>query len=96
MTITVEIPEDVEKKVRQSVALGDIKAARHLLLEAVIPSVEAHFMAGETPQTTSVEEFEALLDKLADLSEKYIDPDCPPLSDYAVSREGVYEGHPKI
>ena len=93
MSITVEIPDDVEKKIQENVVRGDIKAARHLLLEAVFPKVEASIMDNDTSKSVSNKEFEALLDKLADLSEKYIDPDCPPLSDYAVSREGLYEDH---
>ena len=44
MTIIVEIPKGIEKQIQQSVAQGDIEAARHLLLEAVIPSVEAYFI----------------------------------------------------
>ena len=41
----------------------------------------------------SDDEFEALADQLADEFMVYVGPDCPPLSDYAVSREGLYEGH---
>ena len=37
--------------------------------------------------------FEALADQLADDFMDCVDPDCPPLSDYAVSREGLYEDH---
>ena len=41
----------------------------------------------------SDDKFEALADALADEFMKYVGPDCPPLSDYAVSREGLYEEH---
>ena len=41
----------------------------------------------------SDDKLEALADKLADEFMKYVGPDCPPLSDYAVSREGLYEDH---
>ena len=95
MTITVEISDDVEKQIQQSVLRGDIEGARHLFLDAVFPTVEARIMNAARPARVSGKELEALLDKLADMSEEYIDPDCPPLSDYAVSREGIYEGHPK-
>lgn len=47
-------------------------------------------------QQLSHEEFKALLEALADISMKFARPDTKPLSDYAVSREGIYEGHPKI
>ena len=41
----------------------------------------------------SHEEFEALIDQFADQFMALVGPDCPPLSDYAVSREGLYEDH---
>ncbi len=39
------------------------------------------------------EEFEKLADELADYVEKNMPPDAKPLSDYAMSREGIYEDH---
>ncbi len=39
------------------------------------------------------EEFEGLADELADFVEKNLPPDAEPLSDYAMSREGIYEDH---
>ncbi|MEP6903905.1 MAG: hypothetical protein ABJA66_19435 [Actinomycetota bacterium] len=39
------------------------------------------------------EEFEKLADELADFVEKNMPPDAKPLSDYAMSREGIYEDH---
>ena len=47
-------------------------------------------------QQLSQEEFNSLLDELADISMKFTKSDVQPLSDYAVSREGIYEGHPKL
>ncbi len=44
----------------------------------------------------SLEEFDALVDKLADLSMEIDGPDAQPLSDYAMSRESIYENHPKL
>ena len=44
MSITVEIPDDVEKQIQQSVVSGDIEGARHLFLNAVFPTVEARIM----------------------------------------------------
>lgn len=41
----------------------------------------------------SDEEFEALADQLADEFMACVGPDCPPLSDCAVSREGLYGDH---
>ncbi len=44
----------------------------------------------------SHEEFEAALQRLADLSMEIDGPDAQPLSDYAMSRESIYEDHPKL
>lgn len=44
----------------------------------------------------SHEEFKAGLQRLAELSMKIDGPDAKPLSDYAMSRESIYEGHPKL
>ena len=39
------------------------------------------------------EEFEQLADELADYFEKNLPADAKPLSDYAMSREGIYQDH---
>ena len=44
----------------------------------------------------SHEEFKAALERLDVLARKFAKPDVQPLSDYAVSREGIYEDHPKL
>jgi hypothetical protein len=40
------------------------------------------------------EEFEAIADCLADEFQMYVGTTTPALSDYAVSRAGIYEEHP--
>lgn len=42
----------------------------------------------------SVEERMALLDEFTTKFTEFVGPDFQPLSDYAVSREGIYEDHP--
>ncbi len=39
------------------------------------------------------EKFERLVDELADFVEKHLPAAFEPLSDYAMSREGIYEDH---
>lgn len=50
---------------------------------------------GKTAPMTplSLDELETLADQMADEFMEYVDPDCPPLSDYALSRQGLYEDH---
>ena len=90
MTITVQIPPDIERQIRKSVSLGEIDAVRHLLLEVL--EVEVETLMSNNPQLSD-DDFEALADQLADEFMVSVGPDCPPLSDYAVSREGLYEEH---
>ena len=90
MTITVQIPPDIERQIRKSVSLGEIDAVRRLLLEVL--EVEVETLMSNNPQLSD-DEFEALADQLADEFMVSVGLDCPPLSDYAVSREGLYEGH---
>lgn len=44
----------------------------------------------------SHEELKAALLRLDVLAKKFAKPDAQPLSDYAVSRESIYEDHPKL
>ena len=90
MTITVQIPPNIERQIRKSVSLGETDAIRHLLLEALEAAVET--LMSNNPQLSD-DEFEALADQLVDEFMVSVGPDCPPLSDCAVSREGLYEGH---
>ncbi len=46
-----------------------------------------------TERKLSDEEFERIADLLADEFEKRPPKDAKPLSDYAMSREGIYEDH---
>lgn len=92
MTITIEISPDIEMQIREHAARGNVDAVRHLLIEALSPTVEA-LVRRQTSSTLSDDEFEALADQLADEFVASVGPDCPPLSDDAVSREGLYEDH---
>ena len=47
-------------------------------------------------QRLSHEEFEAALQRLDALVKKFAKSDAKPLSDYAMSRESIYEDHPKL
>ena len=49
-------------------------------------------LMNSTPKL-SIDEFGVLLDELADKFMEFAGPDVQPLSDYAVSRESIYEDH---
>ena len=92
MIITIELPQDIETRIRENAASGNADAVRRLLIEAVNPTVDA-LIRSHSSTKLSDDEFEALADQLADEFMGYVSPDCPPLSNYAASREGLYEDH---
>lgn len=90
MTITVYIPPDIERQLNENISNGDKDAVRYLLVDAIEPKVEE--LMNNKPQYT-VEELQSMLDKLIDEFMSCVGPEVPPLSDYAVSRAGIYEDH---
>ncbi len=92
MTLTIEIPADVERQIREHAARGRIDSIRRLLMDALGPMIDALVQGGAPPEPSD-DEFDRLADQLADEFAECVGPDCPPLSDYATSREGLYEDH---
>lgn len=93
ITITVELPPDVEDALRSGIAQRDFDRVRHILTEALTPTVTALFRQLATPSHLD-EEWETLADQLADVFEQSITPDAPVLSTEALSRAGIYAKHP--
>ena len=52
-------------------------------------------LADDNPRLSHVE-FKAVIEEWDALVKKFAKPDTEPLSDYAMSRESIYEGHPKL
>jgi antitoxin ParD1/3/4 len=92
MTITLELSPEVETKLRAEIARHDIGSVRQLLADTLIPTVEA--LLWQIPEQLSEDEFETLADQLAAELVACLESDAPILSDYAVSRAGIYEDHP--
>lgn len=98
MVITLELPPEVEAKLREDAAKHDTEAVRRLLTEALTPVVDATVQAllhdparGAIPRPDGLtdEEFETLVDELITMF-----PALPALPDGAITREAIYEGHP--
>ncbi|MYA98342.1 hypothetical protein F4X90_01500 [Candidatus Poribacteria bacterium] len=70
-----------------------IYANDHLSFE--IPDDIEDPLADDNPRLPR-EEFKAALEEWDALVKKFAKPDAEPLSDYAMSRESIYEGHPKL
>lgn len=90
MRITVDVPPELEARLREGAIHQDRETVQRLLTEAVAPTVEA--MLRESSGQLSEDHFEALADQLADELDRCSAADRPFLSDAAVSREGIYEG----
>ena len=98
MILTLELPPDVEARLRESAASHDGQAVRHLLTEALAPILDATVddllrgasgtMVRRADGLTDAE-FEALVDELVTLT-----PTLPSLPDEAISRSGIYDEHP--
>lgn len=92
MAITLELSHEAEEQLRQSASRQDAGAIRRLLNEAVASTVEA--LLRETPDELIDAEFETIADRLADEFASCFPSKELSLSNYAVSREGIYEDHP--
>jgi len=82
--LTIEIPEIVYR------SLTDEAAQKGKSIEEV--AAELLEMLSSDKKLND-DEFERLADLLADEFEKRLPPGAKPLSDYAMSREGIYEDH---
>ncbi len=94
-TITFELSPELEEKLRDTIARKDAESTRQLIAEALVPTVEALLQKPREP--ISLEEFDQItaeLDALNDEIAANHGGSLPVLSDYAVSREGIYEDHP--
>lgn len=91
--ITLNLSPEVEAKCRERIASGDAIALQQLLAEAFAPTVEALLQPSPNP-IEQQDEFEAIANQLADELTDSLGPDVPTLSDYAVSRAGIYQEHP--
>jgi len=103
LNVTLILSPEAEEKLRESIAQKDAESARRVLAEAIAPTVENLLSDSEvvelerkSPAELSYEEFESLVDQMLEETDRMIKPGTPPLSDYALSRESIYEDYPKL
>ena len=82
--MTIELPEAVYQSLSVEAKQKGEKAE-----DVAVEMVESL----TSDRKLSDADFERLADELADYVEKHLPPDAKPLSDYAMSREGIYEDH---
>ncbi len=93
LTVTINLPPEVEAELRQSIAHHDTERVRQMLTDALAPTVEALLNEGPTLFSDD-HEWDALADQLVDTVTTALPKSLPILSDYATSRAGIYEEHP--
>lgn len=97
-TITLQLSPELEQKLRESIARRDTQSIQQLLADAFAPTVKALLEQPSTQfneqELEDEDELEAKMDRLLDELVLSSGLNLPKLSDYAVSREGIYEEHP--
>ena len=88
MTITLDLSPAAEKQIEESIAQHDAQRLQRLLIEAIPVTVDR--LISRRKQRLSAEEFRKATDQLIQDFSAALGKDSPLLSDYAVSREGIY------
>ena len=91
MTITLKLSTEQERLLQEGVASADTRAMRRVLLQAIDSTIEK--LLNLSAEVTRTPDFEALADSLAEEFAATAAPDHRPLSDKAVTREGIYGDH---
>ena len=91
LQVTLTLSPELERKIRTGIKRQDHDLVRRLLADALTPTVEA--LMGETTSPLQNNEWEVTANLLADELQKFSPQNRPILSDYAVSRESIYEDH---
>lgn len=94
VTVTLELTPIQEAELRAGLAHQDKTRIRQLLLDALEPTITDLLEKGQENEVNSQSEWDALSTLLANELAARLPPDFQGLSDYAVSREGIYDEHP--
>lgn len=94
LTVTLELTPVQEKKLRTGLARHDEESVHQLLVDALEPTIVDLFAQTEQVETKDEDEWNRLSTLLMDTLADRLPPDFTGLSDYAVSREGIYADHP--
>ncbi len=91
-TVTFELPEEQEAKLRAAIRLRDPQSVREVLQD-VLQSIAQELLAAPERRLSDVD-FRSISRQLIEQFSGSIPAGTPELSDYAVSREGIYQDHP--
>lgn len=91
MVLAIELSPEQEERFRKGIAKHDEPQVREVLTHALDEYVQSLFHS--IPQKLTEQEWDQLADELVELVESGRQSSAP-LSDYALSREGIYADHP--
>ncbi|WP_375473493.1 type II toxin-antitoxin system ParD family antitoxin [uncultured Nostoc sp.] len=101
--IQISLPESMKVFVEKQIAKGGYSSVSEYLQELIFQDQQRKHQEGKRAQLMAKlhtqgqlndEEFELIADKLADEFALYVGSNLPVLSDYAVTRESIYEDYP--
>ena len=92
MTITLDLSPAAEKQIEESIAQHDAQKLQRLLTEAIPSTVDR--LINRPRQRLTVGEFQEFIKRLTTRVETTLHGQSLYLSDYAMSRESIYEDHP--
>lgn len=92
LTVTLDLSPEEEIQLQLSIVRRDREKVRQLLSDALEPAVAA-LMLKTHPELDQMT-FQEISEKLWAEVDARLPADFQPLSDYAVSREGIYGDHP--
>ena len=91
--INISVPESLKSFIDHQITEGGYNSASEYLQQLIIKEAQRKSKASLEEFLITQEEFENTLDELADDFVASVGANVPILSDYAVSRESIYEDH---
>lgn len=92
MTLMLDLPPQKEKELQEAIAVNDADQMREVLTSALDDLIFSLLQNPSEPLTGA--EWDRVADELVAYVDSILPDDVPVLSDYAISREGIYGDHP--
>ncbi len=92
MRLTLELTPKLEERFREGVAQQDVSQVKDVLGLAIEDFVQSLMLTPPPPLTER--EWDQIADEIVALVEAGREDPTQPLTDYAISREGIYGDHP--
>ena len=90
VTVTLELSPVQEKQLRTGIAIHDEEGVRRLLVDVLEPAIADLFRESANTEESNEDEWHELSALLVAELAASLPPNFQGLSDYAVSREGIY------